>query len=80
MKLTLIFLILSAAMIACNHSSKPDDPEKLKAVLLNYFDGISTHDIQKLNARRSVDWVESATFRKLDGEWKIDFLHSTVKR
>ncbi len=26
------------------------------------------------------DWIESATFKKIDGEWKIDFLHSTVRQ
>jgi hypothetical protein len=26
------------------------------------------------------DWVESATFRKIDGEWKMNLLHSTVKK
>ncbi|MCU4166589.1 nuclear transport factor 2 family protein [Carboxylicivirga caseinilyticus] len=25
------------------------------------------------------DWIESATFKKVEGEWKLDFLHSTVK-
>lgn len=26
------------------------------------------------------DWIESATFKKIDGTWKMNFLHSTVKR
>lgn len=26
------------------------------------------------------DWLESATFKKVDGTWKLDFLHSTVKK
>ena len=26
------------------------------------------------------DWLESATFRKVDGEWKMNFLHSTVRK
>lgn len=26
------------------------------------------------------DWIESATFRKIDGKWKMNFLHSTVKK
>lgn len=30
--------------------------------------------------KRSVDWVESATFRKVDGAWKLEFLHSTVRK
>jgi hypothetical protein len=27
-----------------------------------------------------IDWLESATFRKVDGKWKMNFLHSTVKK
>lgn len=26
------------------------------------------------------DWLESATFRKIDGKWKMDFLHSTSRK
>jgi hypothetical protein len=26
------------------------------------------------------DWLESASFRKVDGIWKMDFLHSTIKK
>ena len=25
------------------------------------------------------DWIESATFTKVDGQWKMNFLHSTTK-
>lgn len=28
----------------------------------------------------SFDWLESATFKKVDGTWKLEFLHSTVKK
>jgi hypothetical protein len=28
----------------------------------------------------SLDWVESATFRKIDGIWKINFLQATVRK
>ena len=31
-------------------------------------------------AKISVDWLESATFRKVNGEWKMNFLHSTVRK
>ncbi|MFM7328531.1 MAG: nuclear transport factor 2 family protein, partial [Bacteroidota bacterium] len=30
--------------------------------------------------KRSKDWLESATFRKVDGKWKLNFLHSTVRK
>ena len=26
------------------------------------------------------DWIESATFKKMDGEWKMNFLHSTTRK
>jgi len=28
----------------------------------------------------SIDWIESATFRKVNGEWKINFLSATVRK
>lgn len=31
-------------------------------------------------AHVTYNWIESATFRKIDDEWKIDFLHSTVRK
>ena len=30
--------------------------------------------------KMKIDWLESATFRKVDGKWKMNFLHSTVKK
>lgn len=30
--------------------------------------------------KRSTDWVESATFRKVNGKWKMEFLHSTDRK
>lgn len=123
---------------------KKDDPEILKSILINYFDGIKAQDLQKLNSlttndfvlfengkiwtndsiatiknkfhsftgewklenmkvnidessgdivyfnhgelsfndtlKVKFDWLESATFRKVDGEWKMNFLHSTVRK
>ena len=26
------------------------------------------------------NWIESAAFRKVDNEWKLEFLHSTVRK
>ena len=26
------------------------------------------------------DWLESATFKKVDGKWRMKFLHSTIKK
>ncbi|MDN5288077.1 MAG: nuclear transport factor 2 family protein [Mucilaginibacter sp.] len=30
--------------------------------------------------RKSFDWIESATFRKIDGVWKMNFLQLTERR
>ena len=132
-------LILTAARPYQGH----DNPEKLKTVLTNFFDGISTQDFDKrktattndfilyedgslwnidsafMNIRRhmpfsvkyqmnnfkffvdnesgdvtytnhadftfntgkkSLDWIESATFRKVNGVWKINFLGATARK
>ena len=127
-----------------NCEQKKDDPEILKKILTDYFDGIKTQDLEKLNSlttsdfvlfedgviwtndslvtmkekfssfkgawkfdnisvnidessgdivyfnqgdfvfndtiKMKIDWLESATFRKVDGKWKMNFLHSTVKK
>ncbi len=143
MKRIILPLVLQIMILTC--CQKPsDDPEKLKAVLNGYFDGITTKDYQKLNdlttedfilyengkvwnndsliksisrypnstinyefdnlkisvdqfsgsisyynhgefilndtTRRNINWVESATFRKVGSEWKMDFLHSSVRK
>ena len=28
----------------------------------------------------SANWLESATFKKADNKWKLEFLHSTVRK
>src|SRR5688500_7395778 len=30
--------------------------------------------------RGTYNWLESATFKKVNGVWKMDFLHSTVRK
>jgi hypothetical protein len=135
-------IALSIWLMAGCHDKK-DDPEILKKILIDYFDGIKTRDLGKLNSltttdfilfengkiwtndslvklnpkvksfegkwtldnmkvnvdetsgdvvyfnhgdfvfndtiKREVDWLESATFRKVEGEWKMNFLHSTIR-
>ena len=34
------------------------------------------NDTTKMN----LNWIESATFRKIDGNWKINFLHSSIRK
>lgn len=144
MKKLNILTVLLGLLLLTNCKAKKDDPEILKNILVEYFDGIKTKDLAKLNSlttkdfvlfedgviftndslvkpnpyvksfqgtwtfdhikinidessgdvvyynhgefiyndtiKRQVDWLESATFRKVDGEWKMNFLHSTVRR
>jgi hypothetical protein len=131
------------ALMAAKPTRHHDAPEKLKAVLTDFFNSINTHDTAKLrstttadfmlyedgrlwnidsafmNIKRhlpfsvkyqmsnlkffvddesgdvtytnhadfsfaqgnaSIDWIESATFRKINGEWKINFLQATVRK
>ncbi len=123
---------------------KKENPEVLKKVLTDYFDGIKTQDLGKLNSlttsdfvlfengriwtndslvrtnpkiksiqrnwtfeflkadidnqsgdmiyynhgdfvindtlQRKPEWLESATFKKVDGKWKLKFLHSSPRK
>lgn len=140
---TLLMLLLVSLIFGCQEEKKPDDPEMLKQVLLEYFDGIKNIDLDELKAVTTddfvlfengqvwnndsiynflkalppfvavykfdnfninidteignmiyfnhadltmndteikYDWIESATFKKVDGEWKMNFLHSTVRQ
>jgi ketosteroid isomerase-like protein len=142
MKKTLIIMLAFGLLTSCE--PKKDDPEILKKILIDYFDGIKKQDLQQLNSlttsdfilfengkiwtndsiatiknkfnsftgewklenmkvnmdessgdivyfnhgelsfndtlKMKLDWLESATFRKVDGEWKMNFLHSTVRK
>ncbi len=51
------------------------DSETGNIVYYNHADLIMNDTIEI-----KYDWIESATFKKVDGEWKIDFLHSTVRQ
>jgi hypothetical protein len=44
-------------------------------VYLNHGDFVINDTI-----KTKVDFLESATFRKVEGKWKMNFLHSTVKK
>ncbi len=44
-------------------------------VYLNHGDFVINDTI-----KTKVDFLESASFRKVDGKWKLNFLHSTVKK
>ena len=140
--LTIVLGLGLGLLTSCQQ--KKDDPEVLKKILTDYFDGIKTQDLDKLNSlttsdfvlfedgkiwtndslvtikdkfksfkgewtfdnmkvnidnssgdityydhgefvfndtiKMKFDWLESATFRKVDGKWKMNFLHSTVRK
>jgi ketosteroid isomerase-like protein len=31
-------------------------------------------------SKMSFNWIENATFKKVDGKWKMNFLHSSIKK
>lgn len=138
----LTFILILGLLASCK--PKRDDPEILKNILTEYFDGIRTQDLDKLNSlttknfvlfengkiwtndslvtikeryasfkgewkldsmkvnidessgdivyfnhgifimndtlKMEFDWLESATFRKVEGAWKLNFMHSTIRK
>lgn len=143
-KSTLVLLFTLWFLASCQQTKPIDDPQALKTILRDYFDGIKNKDVKKLNevttndfvlfedgkvwtndslinslsafksfqgdwkfenmkvhidnasgdiiyydhadfiindtTKMSFNWLESATFRKIDGKWKMNFLHSTIKK
>ncbi len=144
MKTREILTIILCLGLLASCQQKKDDPEVLKKILTDYFDGIKTQDLEKLNSlttmdfvlfedgeiltndslvkpnpnvksfkgswtfenmkvnidensgdiiyynhgdfiindtiKTQVDWLENATFQKVDGQWKMKFLHSTTRK
>lgn len=142
-KIVIVFLLLGT-IISCQQKKQTDDPEVLKQVLTEYFDGIKNLNKGKLDSLTTKDfilfedgkiwnndslvnfgkqfksftgewklynmttfvdgmsgyivyedhgdlvindtltlhfnWLESANFKKVDGNWKLAFLHSTTKK
>ena len=138
------FLLVVLGLLAgCQQKESVDDAEKLKQVLVHYFDGIKARDLArmnevttddfvlfengrvwnndslmsalikfskfeadytfinyKINVDRAIgsmsyfnhcvctydtltmnyNWLESATFIKANGKWKMNFLHSTRRK
>ncbi len=141
---TFALLFLIGLMIGCQQNKPVDNPDVLKQVLIDYYDGIKDHDFDKMKAVTTsdfmlfedgkvwnndslinflnsfpgykavfkfdnftinvdkesgnmyyfnhldmtindttemvFDWLESATFKKIDSKWKMNFLHSTVRK
>ncbi len=51
------------------------DVQNANMYYLNHMD-LTLNDTTEVK----YDWIESATFRKKDGIWKMNFLHSTVRK
>ena len=51
------------------------DSENGNMFYYNHLDA-ALNDTTKM----TYDWTESATFKKIDGEWKMNFLHSTTRK
>lgn len=144
MKKLILLLAILPGLIACQQKKQKDDPEHIKAVLIDFFNGIKTKDFQKIKdittsdfllfedgqvyntdgfittlknfpkfsveytfdnfkifiddssgnmsyfnhgefvfndtTHMTANWLESATFKKVENKWKLDFLHSTVRK
>jgi ketosteroid isomerase-like protein len=51
------------------------DSESGSMSYINHCD-LTVNDTTKT----SLNWIESATFKKVDDKWKMNFLHSTVRK
>ena len=145
MKRTFLLLLIQVGLLtACQQTNKKDDSEKLKSVLMDYFNGFKNRDLVKMNevtttdfflfedgkvfnndslvnflnsfskfsinykidylkinvdnnsgymiylnrgemilndtTKLTINWLESATFKKVADKWKLEFLHSTVRK
>ncbi|MDP4265426.1 MAG: nuclear transport factor 2 family protein [Bacteroidota bacterium] len=61
---------------ACRQSKSTDDPEKLKTVLLNYFDGIKNNDHKKMIDATTDDFIVYETGKV----WNNDSVFKEMKR
>jgi hypothetical protein len=75
--LNFLALILSLGYFpSCQQSKSTDDPEKLKTVLVNFFDGISNKDFTKMQEAITDDFILYE-----DGlVWNIDSAFGNIKR
>jgi len=145
MKKIFPFLLIQIGLLSsCQQNKQTDDPEKLKMVLFDFFDGIKTRDYVKMKSattdefllyedgkifnndslvnllsrhekfsveytfenfninvdgkigdmtylnrgefvindtlHKTRNWLESANFIKINDKWKLEFLHSTVRK
>ncbi len=76
------FLVIVSALYACTEPNKKDDPEKLKAVLVDYFDGIKSKDLKKMNKNTTADYLlfEGGKVWDNDSLWAaLDFKNRKIE-
>ncbi|HEY5750667.1 MAG TPA: nuclear transport factor 2 family protein [Chryseolinea sp.] len=78
MKATSILALISglALFCACQQHKPADDPEKLKSVLLAYFDGIRNKDFKKMTDATTDDFV----LYEMGRVWSNDSVFKEMKK
>jgi uncharacterized protein (DUF2164 family) len=66
-------------LTACQQPNQKDDPEKLKSVLMDYFNGIKSRDINKMNAVTTTDFVLFEDGQVFNNDSFVNFLNSFSK-
>ncbi|MBK6914827.1 MAG: hypothetical protein IPH11_14670 [Ignavibacteriales bacterium] len=56
-QITLLLLIGFGLWVGCSQSIEKDDPQKLKDMLVDYFDGIKNVDLKKMNENTTTDYL-----------------------
>lgn len=85
----ILILVLSLS-IGCKQNKPTDDPEMLKQVLVNYFDGIKNNDHKKMKDAITTDfllyenghaWNNDSVYRNMDqsSPYKVEFVFDNVK-
>ena len=57
MKRTSLFFVLLFGLLSCQQTNQKDDPEQLKSVLMDYFNGIKTKDFQVMKNVTTSDFL-----------------------
>jgi hypothetical protein len=83
MKNISLALVMAGLLLSVACQRPTDDPEKLKTVLINYFEGIKTKDHQKMIAATTDDflvyeegkvWTNDSVFKEMDRQsYTVDF-------
>ncbi|WP_437967926.1 nuclear transport factor 2 family protein [Sorangium sp. So ce260] len=73
MKATFIPLALAGALSACQPSS-PDSPEKLKAVIVSYFDCVSRKDFARMKTLTTPDFLIFENGKVINNDGLIDII------